>query len=309
MNVSVNDKILMIMSRAKLGDFLLLTPHLQALKLIYPNLFVQMPPMLAELYDECGLFNASESNLNGEFKHTINLSYPLLQDFELPKSQIGLEAEFFRKPQHVFISYGEALQKIFPAYRNFSLKPQAFMERDFHFDVLNKYNLKQFRYFTIHSGSDYVPKNWAPKNFEKTVLALLRKNPHLQCISFVGPRDEELFTEITPPPNFRILKISLREVAHVLSGSLFHIDNDSGVHHLAGVLNVPSISVFGPTGPGTWASAAQMNFIHWGGACCAEHCGGARSAECKEKICLNSVKPESVVESADTILSYYSGLH
>lgn len=299
-----HDKVLVVMSHVKLGDFLLLTPHLQRLKQLYPNLHVQVPGLLSELYEECDLLTEGK-NSQKPFLHTVNLSYPLLAGIDIPDNHIKLNKKYFTKPQHVFVSYGEALREIFPAYVRFPDKAQAFMERDFFSTTLERHQLKAFSYFTVHSGSDFWPKNWSPGNFEKTIESVLKINSHLKCVSLVGPQDDELFTNKTAPANFMTLKVSLREVAHVLSGALFHIDNDSGVHHLAGVLNVPSISVFGPTGPGTWSSAAEMNFVHWGGPSCKHHCGGSESAACGDRVCLNSVKPEALLASAETILRNY----
>ncbi len=279
---------------------------MQNLKLLYPNIYIRVPPLLSELYDECNIFKYTETQDAAEFQHTVNLTYPLMENITIPTAHIRLNKKYFEKPQHVFVSYGEALREIFPAYQDFPAKAEAFMERDFHSQALEKHQLKEFNYFTVHSGSDFAPKNWPEKNFEKTISLLLKENPHLKCVSLVGPQDKELFTDKPIPTNFITLKRSLREVAHILSGSLFHIDSDSGIHHLAGALNVPSISVFGPTGPGTWASASEINFVHWGGPSCKNHCGGARAASCADRICLTSVIPEALLVSAGKILDSYS---
>lgn len=101
---------------------------------------------------------------------------------------------------------------------------------------------------------------------------------------------------------------SLKKVAHLLAGSLFHVDNDSGIQHLAGALDVPSITVFGPTPPGSWRSLTSSQFIHWGGLLCPKECEGAGMDHCQQRICLSSIKPEHLVETAEQIISLYKHL-
>lgn len=311
------ESALVVMSHTKLGDFLLLTPHLRRIQHHYSDVTVAVPDLLMELYREKQVLPhfVAMSEVAGQiadparkpYKHIVNLTYPLLKEAEeLPPHHLRLNAGCFLKPRHVFQSYGEALHEIFPHYTDIPEEPSAFLSDAVCAATMRRYDLKPYMYFTVHAGSDFAPKNWDSANFEDSVRILLDRHQHLTCVSLVGPQDEELFRGAPPPERFVSLRLPLRETAAVLASSLFHIDNDSGVNHLAGALDVPSISVFGPTAPGTWASMAQMNFVHWGGPNCAEHCEGARMRECADRVCLNSVRPADLAFSADRILRNYA---
>ncbi len=302
------------MSYIKLGDFILLTPSLKEIQKHYPCVVVAVPDLLWDLYEELEIFERSIPALQAEdFRSSFNvkpvvldLTYPLLLDrISISDDHLHLDAEVFSELIHSTKAYQKALIFYFP---DLSLDFEAipFIDINPAPKILAKYDLTPFKYFTVHSGSDFQPKNWSPKSFETTIEIILERYPELVCVSLVGPQDHELF-ELNPmPKNLKIIRTDLRELAHLLAGSLFHVDNDSGVHHLAGAIDVPSITVFGPTGPGTWSSITKRNFIHWGGAHCPNHCGGSKMIECEEKICLTSVKPAFLVESAEKILRAYN---
>ena len=302
--------MLITMSYEKLGDFLLLTPYLQEIQKHRDDVTIAIPGLLYELYQEEKIFSDFIHNkevidfVNDNHPQVLDLSYPLLKNLQLPDTYLRLEKEIFKIPQHATESYSQALRLWFKELsKDFKAKP--FFNLDTDQEVLKRHKLKPFHYFTVHSGSDFPSKNWSPENFEVTVELILTKYPKLHCVNLVGPQDQEIFSNKRPPERFQTVREKLRDVAHLLSASLFHVDNDSGVHHLAGVIDVPSITVFGPTGPGTWCSMTDYNFVHWGGPACENHCEGEIMHLCTNKVCLTSVKPEYLIESADKILSRY----
>ncbi|MBC7419183.1 MAG: hypothetical protein H7328_00510 [Bdellovibrio sp.] len=242
------------------------------------------------------------------FLQILNLTFPLIDNVKVPLHHLRLDKNIFHQPQHVFYNYKEALAQWFENCFEDSTTAKPFLELNPSEDILRKYDLGIFQYFTVHSGSDCAPKNWAPKNYEKVINKLLEIYPKIHCVSLVGPQDTELFQN-EKSVRFHSIQTDIKEVTHIISGSLFHVDNDSGVHHLAGALNVPSITVFGPTGPGSWASLTSQNLINWGGAACDHHCGGEKMSECQQRVCLSSVQVDSVVKSADDILAQYSHLN
>ena len=314
MLLNITQPVLILMSVIKLGDFLIMTPLLQEIQKTNSFVTIAVPDLIFKLYQERKIFPYFINSKDVEnFVHKSNsniqvldLTFPLI-DFKIPQNYLRLKKELFKKKQHVFYNYKDAFEEIFRMKFSDDLSADPFLEFNSDESILNQFSLKQFNYFTIHAGSNFQDKNWDAKNFEQTILEILAHNPRLKCVSLVGPSDEELFKNRNIE-RFQTIKTDLQKVSHILSGSLFHIDNDSGIHHLAGALNVPSITVFGPTGPGTWASLTPINFIHWGGSACANYCGGLKMTECKNKVCLSSVTVKSVVGSAKTILSQYTHL-
>jgi ADP-heptose:LPS heptosyltransferase len=302
---------LITMTHLKLGDFLLLTPHLRILSGLYPDLLIAVPDFLYPLYTEQKIFPnslaISEVPKLSRKLRVLDLTFPFLPHIQIPEHYERLRAEVFLRGQHVSYSYAEALHEHFPLLP-LGVPSAPFLDFTPNTEYYSECGVEPYQFFTVHSGSDFAPKNWAPENFENTVIALLDCYPKLKALSFVGPQDDELFLTRAKPKRFLTVKRDLRVVAHLLMGSLFHIDNDSGVHHLAGAANVPSITVFGATGPGTWSSLTQRNFIHWGGLNCDHHCSGSLMRDCPDRVCISSVKVEHILKSADKILSAYPHL-
>jgi len=297
--------VLFDMTIPKIGDFILLTPSLQLAEKIYPDTAVVVPEPLRDLYARENVFAHQILPEDGEWAcEVIDLTYPLLK-FEPRRPSRCFDKDLFESPQHVTELYYQALRRFLPALpEGFHAKP--FLEIDADEARLATFALKPFTYYTLHTGSDFAPKNWGDRNYEELIGSLAREFPELQAVGLFGPQDRDLFQNGKAPENYRALRTDLLGVADILAGSLFHVDNDSGINHLAGALNTPSISVWGFTGPGTWGALGEQQFTFWGGPACAEHCGGAQARTCTAKICLQSIRPTDLVEAAREILANYN---
>jgi ADP-heptose:LPS heptosyltransferase len=80
-----------------------------------------------------------------------------------------------------------------------------------------------------------------------------------------GPADEEALAEVRAllPPGTRAATASrpaLPDLAALLCRCHAFVGNDSGISHLAGILGVPTVAVFGPTDPRTWAPLGPNAF-------------------------------------------------
>jgi len=110
----------------------------------------------------------------------------------------------------------------------------------------------------IHPGSGGGGKNWPLERF----VGIARRISDLKPGSYrplfvVGPVESDRwdpivleglkaeFTVVVNPP--------VEDLAGMLSLAKGYIGNDSGVSHLAGVVGVPSVVLFGPTDPGHFA--------------------------------------------------------
>ena len=56
-------------------------------------------------------------------------------------------------------------------------------------------------------------------------------------------------------------KTTLREAIYLISQCRLFISNDSGLMHIAGALNIPTIALFGSTNPVTTAPAGNKSII------------------------------------------------
>jgi ADP-heptose:LPS heptosyltransferase len=106
----------------------------------------------------------------------------------------------------------------------------------------------------IHPGAGSGTKCWPPEKFMELVGLITASGRRAQVL--LGevelerwPLEQiEAFSRIAEvlPPN------SLVELMQCLTGAAAFVGNDSGPGHLAGILGVPTVSVFGPTDPTRW---------------------------------------------------------
>lgn len=109
----------------------------------------------------------------------------------------------------------------------------------------------------LHPGSGSSAKNWPAAQWEELAHELLETHAHLHFAIIGGEADESVLESLrTLRTNKRVQfwqNLPLAELAEKLGGARGYIGHDTGVSHLAAVLGVPSVLLFGPTDPSVWA--------------------------------------------------------
>lgn len=110
----------------------------------------------------------------------------------------------------------------------------------------------------IHAGAGAVAKQWGLERI-RTVLRLLRMRGRFQIDWIVGPSDsEDGLVDAAEGLPYRILRdLQLDQLAVELKRAAVFLGNDSGPAHLAGLLGVRGIVLFGPTDPSVWRPFGQ----------------------------------------------------
>jgi len=114
------------------------------------------------------------------------------------------------------------------------------------------------RFVAIHPGSGSAQKCWSTSRFASVIERLWQQNRPILLLA--GPADTErvddLLQQLSSPPTPEMLKLltnaPLLEVARHLQQCRGYLGNDSGITHLAAMLGVPTIAIFGPTDPAVW---------------------------------------------------------
>jgi heptosyltransferase-3 len=107
----------------------------------------------------------------------------------------------------------------------------------------------------IHPGSGGTAKCWPVENFADVARKLVGEG---RAVRFVLGEVElerwpaerlELLAQIAPVDR----PTTYLELLDALAGAGLYLGNDSGPTHLAAILGVPSIALFGPTDPAVWS--------------------------------------------------------
>lgn len=109
----------------------------------------------------------------------------------------------------------------------------------------------------IHPGCSEENRRWPATSFAATINELLRRG--YPVLLLAGPSEVEVLKEVrthlAPAPKVGLLSIlqnaPLLEVAKSLQHSKGFLGNDSGISHLAGMIGIPTLVLFGPSNPAT----------------------------------------------------------
>lgn len=106
----------------------------------------------------------------------------------------------------------------------------------------------------VHPGAGSAGKCWPPQSFGRLVCQLREMGRNVEVI--LGEVELERWPRERIEEFAGIAQVrrpaTLVELMHVIAGASAFIGNDSGPGHLAGVLGVPTVSVFGPGDPTRW---------------------------------------------------------
>ena len=110
----------------------------------------------------------------------------------------------------------------------------------------------------IHPGSGGAAKCWPIEYFAALITALWQQA--IPVLLLAGPADTErlslLMQLLSSPPASALLELvvnaPLVEVAARLQECRSYLGNDSGVTHLAAMLGLPTVVLFGPSNPTVW---------------------------------------------------------
>ncbi len=137
----------------------------------------------------------------------------------------------------------------------------------------------------IHPGSGSAHKCVAPEILATLVVAVQVSGA--TPVILEGPADREpverLLQSCVNPPI--VLKgLDVLTVAGVLAQARLFVGQDSGVTHMAGLIGVRTVALFGPTDPARWAPRGAHVTVVQGAPCLCQSWGNV--SRCEDKPCL-----------------------
>jgi len=101
----------------------------------------------------------------------------------------------------------------------------------------------------IHPGAPFIPRRWPKERFAKLADSLIHKYD-AKIIYFGGEDEVNLVTSILhlmEKPAFNLVgKTTIHESIALIERCTFFICNDSSLMHIAALLNIPVVALFGP---------------------------------------------------------------
>ena len=147
----------------------------------------------------------------------------------------------------------------------------------------------------VHPGSGSRHKCLKPATFARVIDGL---EHHLHSLILEGPADHDMMAALLPHVGSSVVRPpSLCLLAGILSQAELFVGHDSGVTHLAAILGIPTVALFGPTDPARWAPRGSHVTVLQGETC---HCWSWELvSRCADKPCLQ-LSAEAILDACDT---------
>lgn len=152
------------------------------------------------------------------------------------------------------------------------------------------------RDIVIHPGSGDLRKN-VPAETWVDVVRLLRKRTGVAVEVALGPAEAERggWERLAPEADRLTRCNGLSELLAVVSRARLFLGNDSGAAHLAGILGVPTVAVFGPSDPRLWKPLGPHVQVVQAKTACSPCTFGGPIA-CGSLECIREISAATIVE-------------
>lgn len=286
-------KVLVYKSYGGLGDIFFAIPAIYKLAAVSEVLHFAVAPRLVSFFEkhlkDIEVISEPEAReREADYSEIYELgNYPAFRGYDLPHA---LQYPSHKKvKQHAIQHYIDTVAKLHIAIDNHL---QAY-------PYFNRKASKESPYFVIHHGAGFLLKIWPTQKYASLIERLAILFPELDCKIIMGPEDPDIAPCFSKPmPHVSYVTGGMEEVGEAMAAAVFHIGNDAGITHVAGAFNVPTVGIYGPTGPGSWGSFAQHNELIWGKkGVCNLKCNYDVILNCGHRICLTSITEETVLEA------------
>jgi heptosyltransferase-2 len=152
-------------------------------------------------------------------------------------------------------------------------------------------------------GATYGPaKMWFPERFAAVVDRLI-EDLSAQIILFGSSEDRKITDLVEQHAHHPLINLAgitnLKEAIAVISRCILFISNDSGLMHVAGALNIPTVAIFGSTNPVTTSPVGERSVVIYKGASCSPCLKETCATDFR---CMEMISVEEVCETAKGLL-------
>jgi len=172
-------------------------------------------------------------------------------------------------------------------------------------EILHKHLPENNRSFIgIAPGATYGPaKRWFPERFAQAGDRLA-KNLDAQVLLFGGRDDWETAEQVRGKAQTDMINLAgraaLADSVYLISQCRLFLSNDSGLMHVAGGLNIPTVAIFGSTNPVTTSPAGEKTIL----VRKETSCSPCLKKTCPTDFrCMTAVTVEDVVAAALTLFN------
>lgn len=140
-------------------------------------------------------------------------------------------------------------------------------------------------------------KRWPVEQYARICAWLIQKFK-AKVILVWGPGEKSIVEKVAELSGSGVIVSDptedLLELAALIEGCDMHLGNDNGIKHIATAVGTPTFTIFGPSDPISWTFPDPRNHRYIKGIC---RCLGRQKNSCEGPACLASVSAADVQES------------
>jgi heptosyltransferase-3 len=161
--------------------------------------------------------------------------------------------------------------------------------------------LKGRPYVVIHPGSVLETKRWNAMRFGELARGLAARG--FTIVVTAGPGEESLASSVAKETGETVIVLGLTipELAELIRGARLYVGNDSGPTHLAAAVRTPTVAVWGSSDSRRWRPwSTEQRVVQNPFEC--NPCPGYRCLVADSPLCIESVTVEQVNAAVDELL-------
>ncbi len=156
----------------------------------------------------------------------------------------------------------------------------------------------------VHPTAAFATKQWSPANFAQTSEFLAEKGLHV--IAVAAKHESRVLRDLkssTKIPITTFSDLTLPEITALASRSSVFVGNDSGIAHIAAAVGTPTVVVFGSSNRNHWSPWTDAPNEIVFQPLACQPCPGRICGEFGEPKCILSVTPSAVFTALERVLA------
>lgn len=158
-------------------------------------------------------------------------------------------------------------------------------------------------FVVIHPAAAYATKQWAASNFARVADTLAQQNLNIVAIS--APLEVAVVEAVRQDSTAQILpltNLSLPEVTALLARARLFVGNDSGIAHMAAAVETPAVVVFGSSNTAHWQPWARAPAEFVFEEMDCQPCHGYFCEKFEQPECIKRVPVDRVLAAVERVL-------
>lgn len=160
-------------------------------------------------------------------------------------------------------------------------------------------------YIVLFPGASVSTKQWPAERYAE--VARYCEESGFEIVIVGGKTDirsGEIVSRTLKHCHNLVGKTSLTESASIVAGAALMISGDSGLLHVAQLLNIPTVALFGPSNPNKWSKTGAKHIVMNAKTDCAPCSQFGITPPCPFHVrCMREITPVEVFDAAMQLLS------